>query len=186
MRIACVVGPDYEDSELRVPLEAFRRAGHEVVMIGERRGETLHGKRRKDSVTTDASIAEVRPDEFGALFIPGGHSPDVLRADERMVRFVQGFRDRPIVAICHGPQLLMSAGMVRGRRLTAWKTIQSDLRYTQADVVDEEVVRDENLVTSRQPQDLQAFVRESLALFRDAEAQAGAGAGASAEPSPPT
>jgi protease I len=76
----------------------------------------------------------------------------------------------------------MSAGMVRGRRLTAWKTIQSDLRYTQADVVDEEVVRDENLVTSRQPQDLQAFVRESLALFRDAEAQAGAGAGAGAQP----
>jgi len=172
MRIACVVGPEYEDSELRVPLEAFRRAGHEVVIVGTKRGATLHGKRGQDSVTTDASVADVGPRQFDALFIPGGHSPDNLRSDERVVRFVQGFRDRPIVAVCHGPQLLMSAGMVRGRRLTAWKTIQGDLRYTEADVVDEEVVRDENLVTSRQPSDLDAFVRESLRLFDEAGAGA--------------
>lgn len=168
MRIACVVGPDYEDSELRVPLDAFRRAGHEVMVVGLKRGEILRGKRRKDSVTTDASVADVQARDFDALFIPGGHSPDALRADERMVRFVQGFRDRPIVAICHGPQLLMTAGLARGRRLTAWKTVQDDLRHVEADVVDEEVVRDNNLVTSRRPQDLDAFVRESLALFGEA------------------
>src|SRR5688572_17718466 len=121
MRIACVVGPGYEDSELRVPLEAFRNAGHEVVVVGLEGGETIHGKKGNDQVKTDESVDDVEATEFDALFIPGGHSPDALRADDRMVRFVQGFRDRPIVAICHGPQLLMTAGLVRGRRLTAWK-----------------------------------------------------------------
>jgi protease I len=168
MRIACVVGPEYEDSELRVPVEAFRRAGHEVVLVGLERGQTLHGKKGKDRVVTDVAVDDAQPEEFDALFIPGGHSPDYLRADDRMVRFVQGFRDRPIVAICHGPQPLMTAGMVRGRRMTAWKTVQCDLEHMHVDVLDEEVVRDANLVTSRQPDDLDAFVRESLALFSEA------------------
>src|SRR5207245_2121620 len=96
-------------------------------------------------------------------FLPGGHSPDRLRADERMVDFVRAFRDRPIFAICHGPQLLITANLVRGRTLTAWKTVQVDLRNAGAVVPDREVVVDANLVTSRSPADLEAFVGAALA-----------------------
>jgi protease I len=165
MRIACVLGPEFEDSEFKLPYDRFRAAGHEVVVIGLKKGETLKGKKGKEQAKVDRSIDEAKPDEFDALFIPGGHSPDHIRGDERIVRFVQAFRDKPIFAICHGPQLLLTAGMVKGHKMTAWKTIQADLRAAGVDVVDQEVVVDGNLVTSRQPQDIDAFVRESLGMI---------------------
>jgi protease I len=165
MRIACVLGPEFEDSEFKLPYDRFRAAGHEVVVIGLKKGETLKGKKGKEQAKTDASIDDVRPDEFEALFIPGGHSPDHIRADDRMVKFVAAFRDKPIFAICHGPQLLISANLVKGHKMTAWKTVQADLRAAGVDVVDQEVVVDGNLVTSRQPQDIDAFVRESLSMI---------------------
>lgn len=165
MRIACVLGPGFEDSEFKVPYDEFRKAGHEVVVIGSKKGETLEGDKGKEKAQADVGIDDVTPEDFDALFIPGGHSPDKLRANPKFVAFVRGFESKPILAICHGPQLLMAADMVDGRRLTAWKTIQGDLRYTDADVVDEEVVVDGNLVTSRQPQDIPAFVRASLDML---------------------
>ena len=171
MRIACVLASGFEDSEFRKPYDAFRAAGHEVVVIGAKKGEKLKGERGKEETTADLGIDEARPEDFQALFIPGGFSPDRLRADERFVEFVMAFADRPIFAVCHGPQLLIAADLHRDRELTAWKTVQQDLRKMGAKVVDEEVVVDRNLVTSRQPQDLDAFVRESLSLM-----QAGAGA----------
>lgn len=175
MRIACLLGPDFEDSEFRVPYDRFRGAGHEVTIIGLERGARLKGKKGREEVVTDVGIDQVRPEEFDALFIPGGYSPDVLRADERVVHFVRAFANKPIFAICHGPQLLLTAGMVQGRTLTAWKTVQGDLRHAGANVVDREVVVDRNLVTSRKPDDLDAFTREALRLLVD---QAGARAGA--------
>jgi protease I len=165
MRIACVLGPEFEDSEFKIPYDRFRAAGHQVVIIGLKKGETLKGKKGKEWATAEASVDEVQPDAFDALLIPGGYSPDHLRADDRMVKLVAGFHDKPIFAICHGPQLLLSAGLVKGRKLTAWKTVQADLRAAGANVVDEQVVVDGNLVTSRKPEDLDAFVRESLALI---------------------
>ncbi len=165
MKIACVVGPGFEDSELRVPYDRFRAAGHEVTLIGPKRGDRLDGKRGREQVSADMGIAEARPGDFDALFIPGGYSPDKLRADRRFIDFVRAFRDRPILAICHGPQLLISAEMVRDRTLTSWKTVQIDLRNAGADVRDQDVVVDGNLVTSRGPSDVDAFVRESLALL---------------------
>jgi protease I len=164
MRIACVLAADFEDSEFRVPYDAFRAAGHEVTIVGLERGQSLAGKKGKEKTKTDAGIDEVGGDDFDALFIPGGYSPDQLRADPRMVAFTQEFEDKPILAICHGPQLLITADMVQGRRLTAWKTVQSDLRAVGAEVLDEPVVVDGDLVTSRQPSDLDAFVAASLAL----------------------
>ena len=101
--------------------------------------------------------------------IPGGHSPDQLRANQRFVDFTRGFEDKPIFAICHGPQLLMTAEMVQGRKMTAWQTVQKDLHFAGATVVDQEVVVDGNLVTSRKPEDLDAFVRESLAMIGEEE-----------------
>jgi protease I len=173
MRIACILAGGFEDSELRKPADAFRAAGHEVVIIAEKRGQELKGKRGKEKVKADVGIDEARPENFQALFIPGGHSPDHLRADERFVKFTRAFSDRPIFAVCHGPQILISAEIVRGKTMTAWKTVQVDLRNAGANVVDKEVVVDGSLVTSRQPSDLDAFSGAALSLL-------GSGAGAHA------
>src|SRR4051812_44402315 len=157
MRIACVLADGYEDSEFQVPYDEFRKAGHEVVVIGDTKGKTITGKKGQSKTKADLGIDEAKPDQFEALFIPGGHSPDQLRADERFVEFTKAFENKPILAICHGPQLLLSADLLRGRRLTAWKTVQKDVRHAGAVVEDEEVVVDGNLVTSRQPSDIPAF-----------------------------
>src|SRR4051794_11063825 len=124
MRIACVLAEGFEDSEFKAPYDEFKNAGHEVVVIGAKKGEKIEGKNGKVKTKADLGIDEAQPDEFEALFIPGGHSPDQLRADDRFVEFTRAFADKPIFAICHGPQLLLSAEMVDGRRLTAWKTVQ--------------------------------------------------------------
>ena len=172
MRIACLLGPGFEDSEFRVPYDRLRQAGHEVVVIGTSK-KSLKGDKGRETIAPEVSVDEVRPDEFDAVFIPGGHSPDKLRADERIVNFVRAFKNKPILAICHGPQLLITADMVRARRMTAWKTIQLDLRNAGAKVEDQEVVVDQNLVTSRQPEDLDAFVQAALQMI---------GSGAAAHP----
>ena len=127
----------------------------------------MKGYRGKESHVTDIAIDDVSPEQFNALFIPGGYSPDHLRVNPVVVEFVKGFfsAGKPVFAVCHGPQLIITAGEYRGRRLTAWQTIQDDLRKLGADVVDEEVVVDGNLVTSRKPDDLDAFIRESLRLL---------------------
>jgi protease I len=175
MRIACVLAEGFEDSEFKKPYDAFRDAGHEVVVIGAKKGEKIEGKQGKEKTKADLGIDEAHADDYHALFIPGGHSPDMLRADPRFVTFAKAFADKPILAICHGPQLLLTAGMVTGRRLTAWKTVQVDLRCAGAEVVDEPVVVDGNLVTSRQPDDIPMFVERSLELLRQgADAHAGA------------
>ncbi|MGZ3439277.1 MAG: DJ-1/PfpI/YhbO family deglycase/protease [Polyangia bacterium] len=175
MRIACVLAEGFEDSEFRKPYDALRDAGHEVVVIGKKKGEKLEGKAGKEKTKADLGIDEAHAEDYHALFIPGGHSPDMLRADPRFVAFTKAFADKPILAICHGPQLLMSAGLVQGRRMTAWKTVQVDLQLAGVDVVDEAVVVDGNLVTSRQPGDIPEFIERSLELLRhsaDAHADA--------------
>jgi protease I len=167
MRIAAIVADGFEDSELKEPYDALRANGHEVVIIGEQAHQKLRGKRGQVEVEADLGVDEARPDDFDVLFIPGGHSPDQLRADDRFVKFAQGFDDKPILAICHGPQILITAGMVRNRRMTAWKTVQTDLHYAGADVVDEPVVVDGSLVTSRQPSDIPLFIERSLRLLEE-------------------
>ena len=168
MRIACVLGKYFEDSEFEQPYNEFKKAGYEVTVIGTEAGQELKGKNKGLTVTTEKGIGEVSPQDFDALFIPGGSSPDTLRADDRMVEFAKAFfvNERPVFAICHGPQLLIPAGVLGGRKLTAWKTIQSDLKLIGGmDVLDEEVVVDGNLVTSRKPDDLPAFIRESMTIL---------------------
>jgi protease I len=176
MRIACLLDSGYEDSEFRKPYDAFRQAGHDVVIIGKHGGAEVAGKRGQDKVKTDKGIAEASADDVDALFIPGGYSPDHLRIDDRVVRFTRAFfeRERPVFAVCHGPQLLITAEVVKGRRMTAWPTIQEDLRKLGAEVVDQEVVVDGQLITSRKPDDLDAFIRESLAMLQRMPAGRGA------------
>lgn len=173
MKIACVLGPMFEDSEFKEPYEAYRQAGHEVTIVGLEAGTELSGDKGRIKAKVDRSFKDVRPDDFDALLIPGGGSPDKLRAHDDAVRFVKGFMTagKPVFAICHGPQLLLTAEEFKGRRMTAWKTIQGDLEKAGAEVSDQEVVVDRNLVTSRQPADIPAFVRESLKVAEQVPAR---------------
>ena len=176
MRIACVLESDFEDSEFQTPYQAFKDAGHEVLVVGLKGGKELRGKQGKVTITSDMAFSDASPADFDAIFIPGGYSPDRLRAHPEAVDFVRAFSkyDRPVLAICHGPQLMMSAHMVEGRTMTAWKTVQDDLRHFAATVVDQEVVVDGKLVSSRQPGDIPAFIRESLKVMRGAPVVSGA------------
>jgi len=159
MRIACVLGQGFEDSEFRVPYDRLKEEGYQVDVIGVKAGEELKGYKGKEKVKVEKSIDQVKAEDYDALLIPGGQSPDHLRADRRMVEFVKKFDQagKPIAAVCHGPQLLIAAHLVKGRTLTAWQTIQDDLRQIGATVKDEPVVRDRNWITSRKPDDLQQF-----------------------------
>jgi protease I len=167
MKIASVLGPGFEDSEFKDPYDAFRNAGHEVTVVGLEAGAELQGSKGKVKATVDKSFKDVTPDQFDALLIPGGGSPDKLRAHDEAVSFVKAFMkaNKPTFAICHGPQLLLTADEYKGHKMTAWKTVLGDLEKAGANVVDQEVVVDGNLVTSRQPSDIPAFIRESLKLL---------------------
>lgn len=172
MRIACIVAKGFEDTEFAVPYIAMKKAGHTVTVIGTEKGAKLTGKNDKEMVTTEASIADVRADAYDALFIPGGNSPDVVKEDERFVRFVKGFQSKQIFAICHGPRLLIAADMVRGKTMTAAPSVQPELIQAGAKVIDRDVVTDGNLVTSRKPEDVQAFTKEVLARLSRATTSA--------------
>ena len=168
-KIACVITDMFEDVEYTDPVKAFKDAGHEVVTIEKEKGKEVTGKQKETTVKIDASIADVNPDDFDALFIPGGFSPDQLRADDRFVAFAKHFMDvkKPVFAICHGPQLLITAKTLEGRKATGYKSIHVDMEYAGANVQDKEVVVCNNqLVTSRQPDDIPAFNREALTLLK--------------------
>lgn len=156
--VAFILADLYEDSEFTEPWQRLRDAGHQPVLIGLRRGAEVKGKKGHCAVT-DLAIADARADEFDALVIPGGYSPDKLRVDDGMVAFTRGLvqSGRPVAAICHAGWMLAEADVVRGRRLTSVRNIRTDLVNAGADWVDEEVVVDGNLVTSRTPADLPAF-----------------------------
>ncbi len=167
-KIAVVLTDSFEDTEYTDPAKAFEEAGHTLTTIEGEKGKTVEGKQGEARVEIDASIDGVKANDFDALFIPGGFSPDILRADERYVDFVKNFmkEEKPVFAICHGPQLLISAEALDGRDVTGYKSIQIDLKNAGANVHDQEVVVCKNqLVTSRQPEDLPAFTKEALKLL---------------------
>lgn len=164
-RIACVITDLFEDIEFTSPRDEFVKNGHEVVTIGSEKGEKVTGKQGETTVMIVEGIDDVDASQFDALFIPGGFSPDVLRADERFVEFAKTFMNekKPVMAICHGPQLLINAKTLKGRDVTGFTSIKVDLENAGANYRDEEVVVCQNqLVTSRTPKDLPAFNRESL------------------------
>src|SRR5699024_9426411 len=141
-KIATVMTDMFEDVEYTDPAKAFKDAGHEVVTIGPEKGKDVTGKNKEVTITVDESIADVKPEAFDALFIPGGFSPDMLRADERFVKFAKQFMDdeKPVFSICHGAQLLITAKALEGRKATGFKSIHVDMEYAGADVLDQEVV----------------------------------------------
>ncbi|WP_058910866.1 type 1 glutamine amidotransferase domain-containing protein [Entomohabitans teleogrylli] len=167
-RIAVLITDEFEDSEYTSPAQALLDAGHDVITIEKQAGKSVTGKRGEAHVMINAAIDDVSPEQFDALLLPGGHSPDTLRGDDRFVHFTREIVNsgKPVFAICHGPQLLISADVVRGRKLTAVKPIVVDVKNAGADFVDREVVVDsEQLVTSRTPDDLPAFNREMIRLL---------------------
>jgi protease I len=177
-KIAVLLADGFEDSEFKIPYDRLRAAGYQVEIIGAERGKELKGYRGKEKVKVDRSIDEANPEEYEGLLIPGGYSPDHLRADSRFVQFVKEFdrTKRPLAAVCHGPQLLLTAGLVRGRTLTAWQTVQGDLKYAGANVKDEPVVVDDNWITSRKPDDLEAFSNKFLEELEEYEQRSNQGA----------
>lgn len=180
MKIACVLGQGFEDSEFRVPYDRIKEEGYQVDLIGVNAGELLKGSKGKEMVKAEKGIDQVEPEDYDGLLIPGGQSPDHLRVDKRVVEFVKAFETsgKLIAAVCHGPQLLIAAHLTKGRTLTAWSTIQDDLKQIGATVKDEAVVIDRNWITSRKPEDLQQF---SEAIVDHLESE---GADAEASPRP--
>ena len=158
-RIAFVLGDDFEDSEFRKPFDALKKAGHEVEILGERAGARVSGKQRKEVVEIQAAVSSRDPAKFDALVIPGGYSPDHLRTDKSVVDFVSRMvkSGKLVAAVCHGPQLLIEADAVDGKRMTSWPSVKKDLENAGAHWVDQEVVTDGKLITSRKPADLDAF-----------------------------
>ncbi|MCK9298150.1 type 1 glutamine amidotransferase [Methanoculleus sp. YWC-01] len=168
-KIAVLVGDMFEDVEYTKPAEAFREGGHDLIHVGLSAGETVHGKKDQTPVTIDRAASDVSPDDFDALFIPGGYSPDKLRAHDAPVEFVRRFArsGKPILAICHAPQLLITAQVLRGRKITGWKSVAQDIKNAGAEYIDREVVIDDNLVSSRQPDDIPVFIEASLAKLKE-------------------
>ena len=163
-RVAFILDNMFEDSEFRVPYDRVRDAGHEAVVVGLDKGKRLEGKKGKESITTDAAIEDVSPDEFDALVIPGGYSPDLIRTNPKMVDLVRKLYEgsRPVAAICHAGWMLAEADVVTGKTVTSWPSIKTDLINAGATWVDQEVVEDGNLITSRKPDDLDAFSKSLL------------------------
>jgi protease I len=174
-KIACLLADGFEDSEFRLPCDWLSAAGYTVEIVGGKPGDTLKGDKGRESAVVDLGIDEADVDDYEGLLIPGGYSPDKLRADERFVEFVRAFdaTGRPLAAVCHGPQLLLTAELQAGRTLTAWQTIQGDLRQAGANVVDREVVVDDNWITSRKPDDLEAFTSKFVEELGELEERGG-------------
>ncbi|WP_030418791.1 type 1 glutamine amidotransferase domain-containing protein [Streptomyces sp. SCSIO 75703] len=180
MRIAFLTAPEgVEQVELTEPWQAARDAGHEPVLVSTRSGEiqAFDHLDKADTFPVDEVAGQTSADAFGALVLPGGvANPDFLRTDASAVSFVKGFfdRGRPVAAICHAPWTLIEADVVRGREMTSWPSLRTDLRNAGATWVDERVkVCDHGpnvLVTSRKPDDLDAFCATFLAEFAKTQA----------------
>ncbi|HEX4588288.1 MAG TPA: type 1 glutamine amidotransferase domain-containing protein [Gemmataceae bacterium] len=179
LRVAVLATDGFEESELTEPVKALRNEGAKIEIIAPE-VKKLQAFRHMDKGTTvqaDHKLADVNPDDYDALLLPGGAlNADFMRVVPEVKRFVQSFdrAGKPMAVICHAPWLLVSAGCVRGRTLTSYHTIQDDIRNAGGNWVDREMVEDRNLVTSRQPKDLPAFIKAMTALFERSRTAAAA------------
>jgi protease I len=157
--IAILAEEDFEDSELVEPLRAMKDAGAMVVIVGSGSKQIYKGKRGSATIRVDVTADKAKAEDFDAIIVPGGYAPDKIRLHQSMVDLVRKAHNlgKVVAAICHGPQLLISADIVRGRRVTSWPSVAVDLENAGANWVDEPVARDGNLITSRKPADLPRF-----------------------------
>jgi protease I len=184
-RVAFLFTEGVEQAELTEPLEAARKAGADVDLVSLETGgvQMFNHLDKGDTIEADRSVADADPSDYDGLVLPGGvANPDVLRTDSDAVGFVRGFfeQDKPVAVICHGPWTLIEADVVRGRTLTSWPSLQTDLRNAGATWVDEEVHVDNGLVTSRNPDDLPAFCAKLVEEIAEGRHEQHVGSGARA------
>lgn len=172
-RIAVIIADLFEDAEYTEPADSFRKAGHKLVHVGLKKGSVVQGKSKGTRVRIDHSVENVSVDEFDALLIPGGFSPDKLRAHEKAVQFAGDFvkSGKPVLVICHGPQLLITADVLRDRKVTGWKSIIQDIKNAGAHFLDQSVVEDGNMISSRQPSDIPDFIEASLRKLKEVSSE---------------
>ena len=172
-RVLIVATDGFEEWELFGPRQILQEQGAEVVLASLKRDPiqaTIHDDPGK-TIRPDLTIDQANPDDFDALILPGGvRNPDQLRLHGNVIALIRRFAEqgKPVAAICHGPWLLVEADLVHGRTATSWPSIRTDLRNAGAKVVDEAVVTDGNIVTSRKPDDVEAFTNAVIALLEDA------------------
>jgi protease I len=169
-RVAFIATDMVEQVELTEPWKAVQEAGGTPELISLEEGEIqgFNHYDKADKFKVDKTVEEARADDYDALVIPGGvGNPDTLRTDENAVQFVRDFfeQQKPVGVICHGPWMLVEAGVVRGRKVTSWPSLQTDIRNAGGEWVDEQVVVDNGLVTSRKPDDLPAFNEKIVEEF---------------------
>jgi len=175
-RIAVLATDGFEQAELTEPVKALRAAGATVQIVSLKAGEIQGMKHhdKGDKTKVDLELSKAKATDFDALVLPGGvANPDTLRASKEAVAFVKSFvtAGKPIAAICHGPWTLIEADAVRGKKVTSWPSLHTDLKNAGANWVDQEVVVDGSLVTSRKPDDLPAFNREFIKLLEQGQAR---------------
>lgn len=171
-KIAFLATDGFEQVELTGPWQAIQEAGAEVVLVSLKSGKIqgFHHAEKGDQFTVDNTVEEVSASDFHGLVLPGGvFNPDALRVSKDAVSFVRDFftQHKPVAAVCHGPWMLIEADVVRGRKVTSWPSLQTDLRNAGAIWVDEECVCDQGLVTSRNPDDLPAFCAKAIEEFAE-------------------
>lgn len=171
-RIAFLATDGFEQVELTKPWEAIQAAGADVVLIALEKGsiQGMNHHEKGDTFAVDQVVASSKAQDFDGLVLPGGvANPDTLRMDEHAVQFIREFfmQHKPVAAICHGPWTLIEAAVVKGRRVTSWPSLKTDLKNAGADWVDEECVVDQGLVTSRKPDDLDAFCAKAIEEFAE-------------------
>lgn len=177
LKVAILVTDGFEQVELTDPRAALNAAGADTSIVSAKTG-TVRGWKFTDwgdDLPVDLALDAARPNDFDALLLPGGViNPDELRTQAKAVAFAKAFFEagKPVASICHGPWTIIETGAARGRRMTSWPSLKTDLKNAGADWVDQEAVVDGNLVTSRSPDDMQAFNREMIALFSGARNRA--------------
>jgi protease I len=166
MKALLISADNFEDTELLVPYYRLQEEGIETEVVSLRRG-VIRGKHGYEVEVTKI-LNEVRPDDYDLLLLPGGKAPQTIRKEQKALDLVRSFMGaaRPVAAICHGPQLLVSAGLLKGRHATCYSSVVQELKDAGALYEDREVVVDGNLVNSRQPSDLPAFMRETMKMLR--------------------
>jgi protease I len=171
-RVAILVADGFEQVEMTKPRDALKEAGAETKIVSLKSGKIqgMNHMEKGDKFDVDRTLDETRPEEFDALMIPGGlYNPDAMRINAKALGFTRHFfrEGKPVAVICHGPQVLINADVVRGRKMTSWPAIQTDMRNAGARWVDEEVVVDNGLVSSRKPDDNPAFNRKMIEEFAE-------------------
>ncbi|MCX7913204.1 MAG: type 1 glutamine amidotransferase [Thermodesulfovibrionales bacterium] len=166
MKALIISADNFEDTELLVPFYRLKEEGIEVDIVSMKKGK-IRGKHGYE-IEANKNLKDINPQDYNILILPGGKAPEVIRKEKEALDIARHFfeKNKPVAAICHGPQTLISAGLLKGRHATCYRTVAEELKASGAIYEDKEVVVDGNLITSRQPSDLPAFLREMIRLLR--------------------